>query len=132
MRGGLRQWMDCFWRDFGGIPPFPMVRMGHGEFKVQVQQRIIKSHLEIFKERHGKDGNKERFHTFPRHYDGDLYESIHDICCTWNLNLPTQVVMCWVEAQISMRPGAPGTLPFGAPAMVNCLETWGTLVVVEV
>jgi hypothetical protein len=40
-------------------------------------------------ESHGKDGKQRTFPTFPRHGYGDLYESIHEICCTWNLNVPT-------------------------------------------
>ena len=33
--------------------------------------------------------NKGTFPTFPRHYGDYLYEQLHDICCTWNLNLPS-------------------------------------------
>jgi hypothetical protein len=40
-------------------------------------------------ESHGKDGKQRTFPTFPRHGYGDLDESIHEICCTWNLNVPT-------------------------------------------
>jgi len=37
------------------------VKVGHGGFKVQVQQRTIQIRQEMAKRSHGKDGNKGRF-----------------------------------------------------------------------
>jgi hypothetical protein len=67
-------------------------RMGHGGFKLQVQQRIAKTSRGMLGKSHGKDGKQRAFPTFPRHGYGDLYDSIHEICCTWSLNPPTQFV----------------------------------------
>jgi hypothetical protein len=44
-------------------------------------------------ESRGKDGKQRTFPTFPRHGYGYLYESIHEICCTWILNVPTQLLL---------------------------------------
>jgi hypothetical protein len=47
---------------FNGANPMSQGRdMGHGGFKLQVQQRMFKTSLEILENCHGKDGNKERF-----------------------------------------------------------------------
>jgi hypothetical protein len=64
--------------------------MGHGGFKLQVQQFNINPTATCLEESHGKDGKQRAFPTFPRHGYGYLYESIPEICCTWNLNVPTQ------------------------------------------
>jgi hypothetical protein len=69
--------------------------MGHGGFKVQVQQCIIQTRQEMAKGSHGKDGKQRTFFTFPRHYYGYLFESVHGICCTWTLNVPTQIHTLW-------------------------------------
>jgi hypothetical protein len=63
---------------------------GHGGFKVQVQQRIVQTSLEMTKRSHGKDGKQKTFSTFPRHCYGCLFEPVHKFCCTWTLNVPTQ------------------------------------------
>jgi hypothetical protein len=58
-------------------------------FKVQVQQRIIQTSQEMVKRSHEKDGKQRAFSTFPRHCYGYLFESVHEFCCTWTLNVPT-------------------------------------------
>jgi hypothetical protein len=81
-------WHDCktqILRLRSGAP-----KVGHGGFKVQVQQCITLSGQEMGKEGHGKDGKQRTFSTFPRHGYGYLFESFHEFCCTWTLNVPTR------------------------------------------
>jgi len=46
------------------------------------------------KEAMEKMENKGVFH-FPTHCCGYLFESVHEICCTWNLNVPTPSCESW-------------------------------------
>jgi hypothetical protein len=66
--------------------------MGHGGFKVQVQQPTSsRPTRRCLEQSHGKDGKQRTLPTFPRHGGGDLYESICKVCCTCNLNVPTRI-----------------------------------------
>jgi len=67
--------------------------MGHGGFKVQVQQRNVKASCELPGEYPWKRWKTKSVSTFPRHGCCYLFVFKHDICCTRNLNVPTQIVV---------------------------------------
>jgi hypothetical protein len=54
---------------------------------------------------HGKDRKQRTFPTFPRHGYGYPYGSIHGICCTWNLNVPTGLL--FLIPQVHVFPYCP-------------------------
>ena len=80
---------------------------------------------------HGKDGKQRAFPTFPRHGYGYLYESIHEICCTWNLSVPlrtfrerekcTRQTLRPFEAQSLLSNGSREGSPTPSDGLRSCL-----------